>query len=301
MNSIKLKFFIASTTLVVGHLFLAATSHAAGNRPIQYTPGREIAAFFDGPQCDARVKLLLRGKSRDSYKSGQTLAAALINSVTLILRSQCPAIKVVSANGIVDGEKVYTGVADRATNWRVVEVGSGGSDLLSSGVLSSEPEKQTFSQADGFITAAVLNEMTNGAAYLCDSYQAGTNSCKNLSHLERHGDGKVTITASQYRSEDGTIASIKYASTPSAEGFICTNPQDAIITVTAGNMSKDGRAALAEDLTLRIRDRGEEVCFGYQSNDGNLTSQTFDADGYPITQIVDVTAFTVAPELRFES
>ncbi len=301
MYSFKRNIFLVSVSLVVAQLFVATIVQAAGNRPIQYTPGREIAAFFDGPQCDARVKLLLRGKSRDSYTSGQTLAAALINAVTLIVRNQCPAVKVVSANGVVDGEKVYTGVADRATNWRVVEVGSGGSDLLSSGVLSSEPEKTTFAQSGSFVTAAVLAEKTNSAAYLCDNYQSSSDTCKNLSHLERHGDGRITITASQYRSDDGTIASIKYESVPSADGFICTNPQEAVITVTEGNMSEDGRAALAEDLTLRIKDRGEEVCFGYQMEGSLLRSQTFDADGYPITQIVEVTAFDKAPQLRFES
>ncbi|HSW26881.1 MAG TPA: hypothetical protein VLJ62_29265, partial [Burkholderiaceae bacterium] len=110
---------------------MPAIAPAQGLLPFLTTADGAISARFDGARCAEGVRMIFTGRSAESFRNGPD-TARLMNNVTFLLRQQCPTLVRVTARGMADSKIVYSGLAEAATNWEVVELGSGsGSGLLS--------------------------------------------------------------------------------------------------------------------------------------------------------------------------
>lgn len=279
---------------------LPPTATAQGtSRPIMVTQGREMAAFFQGDSCDSRVGLEFRGKSIEDFKVGNPLAARLMNNVANIIRNQCAEVSVIAADGKVESDIVYSGVAEKATDWRVVEVGSSDNDILSSGAVAGGQSQSEFAAAEGFVTVSNLVATLERQSYLCEAHDIATNTCRSLTEIKATGTGFNLIT-SQYRGANGPTAAVTYTGAEDDAGFLCSNPQEAVVNASGGGMSPDGIAELERQLTARARDKGNQVCIGYTYTDSDITTQSFNEDNAAMTQIITIKPFATAPGLRFD-
>ena len=277
-------------------------AHAQGTgSPILVTNGREIAAFFDGPQCAVEVQLALRARSYEHFSSSEPIAARLMNNVTNIVRRQCASTERVLAEGYVSGDLSYTGIAAQETDWRIVEVGTGGSGLIGAGERSDRGGKSTFSAKDGFVSGGKFLEGPAAGKVLCESYHPETHSCRVLTKFHTLPDGELEMRVRQLEDEDGMEARVTSTVAENPEGFLCSNPLNANVEVVGGAMGDASRAALADSLKARIEDVGTEACIGYASDGTTFTSSTFDSDDLSLSEDAIITLFEVEPSLRYDN
>lgn len=294
-------------TVLSGIALLTISSISAANaqgsgKPILVTNGREIAAFFDGAQCAEEVRLAFRARTYEHYSAAQPIAARLMNNVTNIVRRQCAAADRVIAQGYVQGDISYTGIAARETNWRVVEIGAGGSGLASGGVRKNTGGKTAFAAREGFLTSSDLLEQIGEGGALCEAYDTVTNTCRVITGFEYTSTGTPTMVARQLEDEDGMQAKVSSPFQQSSSGFICVVPTAVNVTVFGGEMGDASRNAVADSLKARIEDVGEEACTGYARDDDGFVSATYDADDLALTENVPLTLFAngSVPSLRFD-
>lgn len=287
---------------VLGVTTIGSSAFAQGSgSPILITNGREIAAFFDGAQCAEEVRLAFRARQYEHFSSDQPIAARLMNNVTNVVRRQCAAANRVMAQGYVSGDISYTGIAARETNWRVVEIGAGGSGLASGGERLDTGGKSAFAEKDGFASGTQLLQSIGEGSALCEAYDASTNTCRVITVFETSG-GTPTMVARQMEDEDGMEAKVSSPYVESDAGFFCVVPTEVSVTVSGGEMGDASRQAVAESLKARIEDVGDEACTGYASDGDGYVSATYDSDDLALTENVPLTQFSAGsiPALRFD-
>lgn len=298
---ISLKPGILGSALVITSGFSATMAQGTG-KPILVTNGREIAAFFDGAQCAEEVKLAFRARQYDHFSSEQPIAARLMNNVTNVVRRQCAAADRVIAQGYVQGDISYTGIAARETDWRVVEIGAGGSGLAAGGERKDTGGKTSFAASDGFSPGPELISQIGADSALCEAHDMVTNTCRVITIFERSLDGTPIMVARQMEDEDGMEARVSSPYSISSSGFFCVYPAAVSVAVSGGDMGDASRNAVAESLKARIEDVGDEACTGYARDGNGYVSATYDADDLALTESVPLTVFSAAavPTLRFD-
>ena len=293
--------------LVLGAVAAAMTIpvvvEAQSGRPAMITAKREMAAFFDGPRCADAVKMIFKGKDIKYFKSDQPIAARLINNVATLIRGQCPNANQISARGLVQGKIVYTGIAEAATDWTVVELGvSKNIGSLSGGRVegSKAGEKEKFKGGEGFLPISELVKLGSGKPFLCTRYDAKTKTCSAITDIGQVSSDGGKIKASSLIKAAGDPVVNFSDNVNSGGGFMCLNPQKSSVAITGGKLSPGARKTMETDFKDRAADKGDEICIGYQRNGEKLFSEYFDKEGYSVAEKSEVTLFAAAPGLRLD-
>lgn len=276
---------------------------AQGVRPLAMTPGGEMAARVDGEKCADRVRLTFLAKSAESYKTSDPTAGRLMNNVTQLLRQQCPILARVNVRGVAQEKLAYSGLAEAATGWGVVELGTTGSGLLAgrdSSARTGPAARDLFSRGANFLPFARFVDFTKTAPLLCIRPDASGATCAGVNEYSVQGDGSVRIISSYLLDNTGTTAVLTYPSRNKA-GFFCANPSEAQVSVSGGKATAAGRADMQEMLLERVRAAGAEICLGH-IGDGpqNLSTESFDADGHSLGQRSTSKLVAQRPALRLD-
>lgn len=297
---------LAVFALPIFSLVSASQAEAQIARPFLVTPDKALSAWFDGPQCSPTVRVTFKGRNVDVFKSSTNAAARMMNNVTVVLRQQCPALVRVTTKGVADGKIQYSGIAEAATNWKVVELGSGiGSGILAGGTTtggrtSGPSARELFTRNTSFVPMQQFLEWARSAPTLCVRPDANFVSCTGLSEFSKTNEDNVLVTTHYKLDEEGSTAVLAYPAT-NKMGFFCTQPIDAKVQVKGGKMSKDGRADMESLLLERIKGAGNEICTGYQGkNAKDLVTASFDNDGNTQTQATAAVLLNTRPQLRLD-
>lgn len=291
----------ARTMTWLGLLACAAVAQAQPlQRPILSTANNRISARLDGPPCGELIRLVFNGADAQDFMAVEQGAASLMNNVTELLRGQCPSVARVSTRGTVAGKVVYTGVAEAATDWEVVELGSGSGSALLSGRAGSGPSaaRRQFATDPGLVPAARFVEWVRATPTLC--VRPSKNTCAGLNQFEVRGDGSLHLTATYQMDANGAMAQLSYPARPKDE-FFCSNPADAKVSVMGGKLTAAGRAEMQSLLLERVQAAGQEVCTGYLGSQPNaLQTETFGSNGASQAERTQATLTAQRMPLRYE-
>lgn len=317
--------FAAKLLLAGATVALTTTSALAQGRPMYNTTIEskndagevvedKIYSFYDGPSCAETVKTNFRAKYVGSFTSStddESLTARIMNNVARIIRTQCGQASLIRATGKIsfeqNGEKVektvYSGVADKATDWLVVEVGvrNSGGFLSTSTRNGEEPELPAYLKQSSFLKYGDMQASISDAPILCTNHNASQNTCTLVTEFKDKTESGSTMVTRQMLDDEGAIGEVTLSGTVS-DGLWCGNPQEAIVTATGGNLTAGSKSqqAMEEMLLERVQDNGNQVCVGYAKTSNGLTTTQFDADGFQLYAEMPLTAMAAAPSLRRE-
>lgn len=270
----------------------AGEGHAQSGRPVYITDDRQMAAFIDGSRCADSVRTVFKAKAVSAFESGQPVAARLMNNVVALLKAQCPQLTHVSAKGTVEDDIVYTGLAEKSTGWTVVELGAG--QFSGTGETGKKAE---FQSRPDFLPYAELLPRIGEKTTLCSDLQA--DSCTSVTELVGASESGATVQATSLF-QDQAQAIVRFPA-QEQEGFLCSDPNTAEISVSGGTLSPSGRQEMEQLLRERWLNSGDLVCLGYAYPDGGLSGISFNGEGDQLTSEVEITPFRSAPGLRLES
>lgn len=263
----------------VGYVAIGAAARAAPSIPRLVSSDQKLAAFVEGADCQPAVRVRFQAKSEAEFDRATGKAARFIGNVTDLLKSQCPMLTRVSVKGLVGERILYSGVAEAATDWVVVELGSrSGSGILSAGTQGKQDEKKKFAAAAGFIAAPAIIDVAKTQGIECVGLDAKTKTCLARNHYAVNGS-QIDVTAEYLLNKDGTIAKATYSPSIS-QGFLCTDPNKVRVEVSGGKLTEESRTGMKELLIERLRSAGSEFCAGFAGQlPAGLSTQSFGADG----------------------
>lgn len=287
--------------------FVALPAQAQIVRPFLTTTDGTLSARIDGARCADVVRMTFVGRDADAFRTGFGAAERLMNNVTTLLRQQCPALVRVTSKGLVGTRIVYTGIAETATSWEVVELGAGtGSGLLAGA--SAAPAaagggplpRDLFGREQAFVAAPKLLEWLRATPHLCVRHDAKANNCAGLNQFESQADGSVRMTASYKLDASGSTAVLTYPA-QNKNGFFCSNPTEARVVVRDGTLTAAGRSDMQAMLLERVQAAGSEICTGYAgTSPQDLNTESFGAAGTSQTQRTPATLLAQRPPLRLD-
>ena len=227
-----------------------------------------------------------------------------MNNVTTLVKGSCPKVELVETRGIVGDEKVYSGVADKETNWTIVEFGrrNSGGFLGSIERTGEQPEKPDYLNTAGFLTfPGLLTKMADKGS-LCTEHRENDNSCSLITTFEDTSDAGAVMITRQLLDEEGAIGTVSLQGAVAADGMWCGAPANATVTAKGGKLvdGSKGQKAMEDMLLERVQDKGKEICVGFADNDGVLTTAQFDQEGFQLTNDLSIAPFATAPNLRRE-
>lgn len=285
---------------------VAVTGFAApvqAQRAAMVSQGKEMAAFFDGPRCAEKVDLLIKGRDIQYFEADRPIAAGLIHGVSLLIRGQCPTLQQISATGKVQDRIVYTGLAEAANDWTIVELGvSKSSGALSGGrkAGSHKGEKQKFQSLGGFVPFPDLLAQAGNNSYLCTRYDSTSSTCAAVSDMSAVSpSGGKLIATSLIKAEGDPTVNFTDA-TQVRDGFLCINPKKSNVEVKGGKLTPAARSTFEDSFRERAADKGGELCVGYVNEGGQLMAEYFDGEDYSVSERSSVSLFANPPKLRID-
>ncbi len=279
---------------------------AQSARPFLSLADGSMSARIDGASCGEQVRMTFVGKEAEVFRNGNETPSRLMNNVTTLLRQQCPALVRVSSRGVVKDRIVYSGIAEAATKWEVVELGGGtGNALLGNAAAASASNggptaMELFGRDRAFVPAPKILEWLKIAPNLCVRFDPKAGDCAGLNQFLPAADNTIGMTASYRLDASGSIAELSYPAR-NKQGFFCTRPADAIVAVKSGNLSAGGRAEMRVLLLERIQAAGAEVCTGYSGTSPQaLDTESFGAEGASQAQRSAAVLMAQRPPLRLD-
>lgn len=286
-------------------LFFFAVSPAFAKKPqvIMKTQGGEIVAVFDGPSCETTVRTIFHGKNVEDFRSQSGIATRLMNNVTYFLHRQCQQMTLVTAKGKVKDRFVYSGLAESGTGWAIKERGAVRSTGLLAGDGSEEDSdagaKKKFQDNKDFLPFSELLKQMEGKPHLCINYEKSSNTCVSAIHLENSSPDGGSATSRSQQDEQGSLALISY-DVSNKSGFLCSDPNKALVKIIEGDMSAEARKEYSDMLTERIVANGNEVCMGYLMFGDEIMTESFNGNGQKIGDTSTVQVAKNEPSLRLE-
>lgn len=106
---------------VAGVLVNARGAGAAGDRVLFDNDDFDVTAPA-GIDCSGSVALLVRSSSPELFEAGSAELQRLVDASQAVLGFECPGVPALEVEGRLTGldEPVYTGRAERASNWQLV-------------------------------------------------------------------------------------------------------------------------------------------------------------------------------------
>jgi hypothetical protein len=241
------------------------------------------------------VDFVFTGKGSGTFNRNQ-VATRLMNNVVAQLQRTCPRVKLVSAKGVVNGNVVYNAVAESATGWLLLELGSARDmSLLAGGTAGTSSDKGNFARRRDFAGFPALLAATRGRPFLCSGTNGG--SCTAVTEFKGASDSGATVVARSLLDGRGTQAVLTYRA-QNRSGFLCSNPEQAQIEVIGSGASAAARSRMATDLRERLKPYGSEVCMGYAVRGSTITGANFKGTGARMGNEAVLTAAATMPSLR---
>lgn len=297
-------------------LSLVGAGNAQEGSPFLVTKDQSMAAFVEGPACAQSVKMNFFSQDADAFArqdgDAPSTASRLMNNVTSLVRQTCPSVDMVRSAGKVvitggsapETKTVYTGIADKASSWTVLELGarnSGG--LLNAGPRTGEtPELPDFLASPTFEQFnAVQTLMANGETQ-CTNFDSSTETCTLLTTFELDESGALTMVTQQLVDEHSDAVGTARVPGNVSNGLWCGDPNAATVVATGGDLVPGSakQVAMGEMLLERLQDVGDEVCVGYERADSGLKTIQFDDEGFQLFSAMDASIFDTAKALRRE-
>ncbi len=295
MKVLKAFVYAAALSGAVAATSVAFAQARLGDRPFMRSLDGSISARLDGPACADQVQVTFTGPDTGVFNQDRS-ATRLMNNVVSNIRDACPRAQLVAAKGMAAGRVVYNAIAERDSNWLLLELGGAqDASLFAAGARGSSGDQAAFLRQGAFSGFPAVLQALRGNAALCAGSDGST--CTASMEFQNASDNAATVVSRTLVQEDGTQATLTYAATNS-NGLLCGNPQDARIEITGGNSSAAVRQRFATDLRSRLEPYGNRVCTGFASRAGGFVSANFGADGARVGSESVMTLSASAPRLR---
>lgn len=272
-----------------------AQAQLLANRPFMKSIDGSISARLAGPACGDTVDVAFSGADAAAFnKDG--VATRLMNNVVSNLRSTCPKVRMVASKGVVGDRIVYNAIAEAATNWLLLELGSNrDASLLGSSDRGRAADKGAFTRRADFAGFPNLVQKIAGRGLLCSGLDGA--SCTAVMDLRSATASGAPVISRSLLDGTGTQAVLSYKA-QNVSGFLCSNPQTATIDVVGGQATPEARRRMASDLRERLKPYGSEVCSGFAFRGASIISANFDGSGARIGEEAVLTPQPAMPRLR---
>ncbi|MEW5683984.1 MAG: hypothetical protein AB1942_03600 [Pseudomonadota bacterium] len=253
-----------------------AQAQLLANRPFMKSIDGAISARLSGPACGETVDVVFSGADAATFNR-DGVATRLMNNVVANVKSTCPRVRMVASRGVVGERIVYNAIAESATNWLLLELGSArDASLLGSSDRGKAADKGAFARRADFAGLPTLVQKIGGRGLLCSGLDAG--SCTAVMDLRSATPAGAAVVSRSLLDSTGTQAVLSYRA-QNVNGFLCSNPQTSSIEVIGGQATPQARRRMATDLRERLKPYGDEVCSGFAIRGANIISANFDAAG----------------------
>lgn len=274
---------------------LSAYAQLLKSRPFLTSLDGTLSARIEGASCAETVSLVFSGRSSGTFND-QGIATRLMNNAAQRLASTCGAVKLVTAKGVVNDRVVYNAVAEKATNWELLELGtSRDASLFAAGDGGTAGDQANFQRRRDFADFGAMLRTMGSQRFLCVGANAA--GCTSVTELRNASNGAATLVSRSLLDSRGTVAVLTYATTNQG-GFLCGNPQNAQLEVVGNAASPMARQRMAADLRERLRPYGNRVCNGYAVRGSAITGANFASSGAKIGDPAILTMHAAMPKLR---
>lgn len=274
---------------------LPANAQLLRNRPFLTSLDGTLSARIDGAACAETVSLVFSGRTSGTFNE-QGIATRLMNNAAQRLAATCGTVKLVTAKGVVNDRVVYNAVAEKATNWELLELGtSRDASLFAAGDGGTAGDQANFQRRRDFADFGAMLRAMGSQRFLCVGGNAA--GCTSVTELRNASNGAATMVSRSLLDSRGTMAVLTYASTNQG-GFLCGNPQTAQLEVIGNAASPMARQRMAADLRERLRPYGTRVCNGYAVRGSAITGANFASSGAKIGDPALLTVHAAMPKLR---
>lgn len=267
------------TTITLGlATFLAGAAPSAAETKTRFfqTADKRITAYFIGPRCGEKVELLLQSDDPDEFIDSRTPASRMMNNASKLLSKQCRDLERILGKGVVDSRVLYSGIAEAASQWQLVEVGARRTGLLAAGD-SDHGERKRFAGTAGFLRSDQIESEINGRTFCVNPDP--TNSCTAESSFRAAPSG-MRLRARYLMEETGEEAVLSYPAAHDSNGFLCSATRDVDVEVLGGDLQPKGRAELARLLKEQVVSGGDHICAGFmRDSQSRLVVRTFNEQG----------------------
>lgn len=273
----------------------AANAQLLRNRPFLTSLDGTLSARIEGPACAETVSLVFTGRASGTFND-QGIATRLMNNAAQRLGATCGAVKLVTAKGMVNERVVYNAVAEKSTNWELLELGSSRDVSLFAGSEGGTAGDQAnFQRRRDFADFGALLRTMSTQRFLCVG--ASGAGCTSVTELRNASSGSAMMVSRSLLDSRGTVAVLSYETT-NQSGFLCGNPQRAQLEVVGNAASPLARQRMATDLRERLRPYGNRVCNGYAVRGNSITGANFASTGGKIGEPALLTVHAAMPRLR---
>lgn len=295
MKSVSAFVYAATLCVAVAAASLAHGQARLGDRPFMRSLDGSISARLNGPACADTVEFNFTGPDTGVFNQDR-VATRLMNNVVSNIRDACPRAQLVVAKGMAAGRVVYNAIAERDSNWLLLELGGAqDASLFAAGARGQSGDQAAFLRQGTFAGFPAVLQAMRGQAALCAGSDGST--CTASMEFQNASEAGATVVSRTLVQEDGTQATLTYLAT-NTNGLLCGNPQQATINISGGSSSPAVRQRFATDLRARLEPYGSRVCTGFSTRTGGFDSANFGEDGARQGNVTTMTLSATAPRLR---